>query len=789
MRPYFAVVVTLVVSAYAGDATGAPAAPEVTVLYHGDLDGRLGALSCGDPAAAEPPDYAALVGAIEAARADLAPGAPAPLTVLGGNFSAPDLFAAELLRGGGPGAARFAEMLARGRYDAVALGPHELALPPAQLDALLPALAARGLVPVASNVRCDVKRRPACAALRKELLVGTDPEGRIGVLAVISLASVPGIPPERLAGVAIEDPLAAVRDGTARLRAQGAARVVLVVQEPHDTRAFEDVNVLQRLGAPGSAAPDLILVGGVADPVTGRPLRLLRREGAPAAVGSAVGTRELTVATLGSDGEIRVEGRSTVRTRRDPATAALLGQIEPAICARAAAPLTAATFRRPMRREDLVHYVLEVMRRRAGAEIAIVNAGFVGGIDDPGLFPLRGRPTRVVLRRALPYDAALGVARITGPAVETTLAPALANPKLAVAGLARGPHGITVNGRPLDKAREYRIATIGFVADGGDGILPKGALPFQALIPTVDVRQALEDFVAREAGAEDGDPTIDPSTDFGRPPSERALVVGFSDLELDLADTSISNLPGYTDAQLARAQQTVINGDALGILQMRHPVHDVDGRFELKYGWARTEPVAMPAVSAETTDLITAIATYTFKGLRGERRAPRPFVPDPYARVWVESELTRPALTPTQTRSYHHLQMTDTAGAQLTLLPKLRVRGGAGARKELLAPGDAGRWQAVVEAGAVLDQTAIATWRTLAVRLEGTVDYSFVEPFGTREHQLRTSAKLSLPLVPRLYLSAGVDVFAVQRESQGWGSSYDTTLGLRVHFDGAHQQI
>jgi hypothetical protein len=133
--------------------------------------------------------------------------------------------------------------------------------------------------------------------------------------------------------------------------------------------------------------------------------------------------------------------------------------------------------------------------------------------------------------------------------------------------------------------------------------------------------------------------------------------------------------------------------------------------------------------------------------------------------------------------------MTDTAGAQLTLLPKLRVRGGAGARKELLAPGDAGRWQMVVEAGAVLDQMAVATWRTLAVRLEGTVDYSFVEPMGTREHQLRGSAKLSLPLVPRLFLVAGLDVFAVQRARQGWGSSFDTTLGVRVHFDGAHQQI
>ena len=532
-----------------------------------------------------------------------------------------------------------------------------------------------------------------------------------------------------------------------------------------------------------------MLVGGLADPVNGRPLRLLRREGAPPAVGSAPGTGELTVATLDAAGEIRVSGRTVDWTRRDAPTAALLARVEPEICARAAAPVSPAPIRGELGRRALVRYVLEVMRRRTGAEIAVLNDGFIDGITDAGLFPLRGRPTRVDLQRALPYAAALGVARVTGPTVDTVLGSALANPKLAVVGLARGPGGLTVNGRPLDKSREYRIATIAFVSEGGDGIVPKGTLPFRALAPPVDVREALESFLAHDTGAEDGDPTIDATTDFGRPASERALVVGFSDVALDLLDISISNTPNYTDTQLARAQQTSFKGDALGVVQLRHPIHEADGRLELKYGWARTAPAGMAALSAETADLITAIALYAFKGLRDWRRVPRPLVPDPYVRVWLESEFTRPDQTPTQTRAYHHLQLTNTAGAQLTLFPKLRVRGGAGARKELLAAGADGRWRSVIEAGAVLDPTAIATWRSLAVRLEGSADYNFVDPAGTREHQLRGTAKLSLPLIPHLFITAGMDVFATQRQRQGWGASYDTTVGLRVHFDAAHQQL
>ncbi|HSY40753.1 MAG TPA: hypothetical protein VLA79_14530, partial [Polyangia bacterium] len=156
----------------------------------------------------------------------------------------------------------------------------------------------------------------------------------------------------------------------------------------------------------------------------------------------------------------------------------------------------------------------------------------------------------------------------------------------------------------------------------------------------------------------------------------------------------------------------------------------------------------------------------------------------------LESEFTRPDVTPTQTRTYHHLQLTNTAGAQLTLTSKLKVRGGAGAQSELLAPDDeGGGWHAVIEAGATLDPTAIATWGALAVKLEGLVDYDLVDPTDTRQHQLRATGKLSVPLVPSLFITIGLDVFAVQRQQAGWAESYDTTIGLRVHTDFAHQPL
>lgn len=118
------------------------------------------------------------------------------------------------------------------------------------------------------------------------------------------------------------------------------------------------------------------------------------------------------------------------------------------------------------------------------------------------------------------------------------------------------------------------------------------------------------------------------------------------------------------------------------------------------------------------------------------------------------------------------------------------MRGGAGVRKELLtSAGDAGRWRPLLEAGAALSPVALATVGALAVKVEGLLDYNFIDPGGMREHQLRGNGKLSLPLLPLLFITAGFDLFAVQRQRQGWGTSYDTTVGLRVHLDAAHQWL
>jgi 2',3'-cyclic-nucleotide 2'-phosphodiesterase (5'-nucleotidase family) len=768
--------------------------PPLEIWYHADLDGRLATFRCGRAGPAEP-DYGAIVAIITAARAAaLARAQPAPVVLLGGNQAGPDLFAATLLARGATGARALAALLARGGYDAVALGHHELALESAQLDLVVPALAAAGLAVVASNLRCDAASRPACAAIRKELLIQRGSE-RIGILATISPSVLSGIPAGRMEGLTLEPALEAIRAGVARLRARGATRIVLLAQGPRGAGSLDEVDLLQRslAGLGAGAAPDLVLAGGLSDDESGRALRLLRRDNAPPVVGAPAGMAGLSRVLLSPD-DVRVEARAP-GAEDDPATRALLAQEQGDTCTAIMEPLMPAAPRAPISRDEFARYVLEAMRRRAGAEIALVNRDFVKRAP----FPLAGRITRGDLERALPYRAVLGAARVPGPLIESVLGSALNHPKLDVVGLARAGGGLQVNGRGLDKARAYRVTTIGFVADGGDGILARHALPWRALDGTPDVRDVVASFLRAAANATESGaavalpapPPLDAPATFGPRAAQRALWVGLADVGFDLNDTSVRNPAGYGDAQLTRAQQTSLKGQVTLVAQVRKPVHEADGRVDVQYGWSRSQPPGAPAASGETADLVTAIAQYAYRGLRDVRRIPKPAIPDPYARAWLESELTRPEVTATQPRDYRHLQLTTTLGLQFTLNPRLKLRGGVGAQSELAARGEPGRWHPLVEAGATLDPTAIATFGPLAVKLEGSASYDLVDHGVTdgRLHQLRSTAKISVPLLPHLFITFGVDVFAVERGGQRWAASYDSTVGLRAHTDFARQDL
>ncbi|HEX4508540.1 MAG TPA: hypothetical protein VH328_00600, partial [Burkholderiaceae bacterium] len=254
-------------------------APAVELLFHADLDGRLATPACaGKPSGGAQPSYAALIGRLTALRSDATGAAlPAPVALLGGNVATPDLFGASLLERGQDGVDKLADILGHGRYDAIALGHHELSLDSATLGQLVAALKARGMPVVATNLRCDGHVRGVCPAVQPDVLLKRG-ELAVGVVATISPAVVPGIPPATFRGLALDDPAGAARTAIRGLRKRGAKMIVLMVQGPRDATALDRVDALSRqlAAAPAEERPDVILAGGLAGDLGDRPVRTLR---------------------------------------------------------------------------------------------------------------------------------------------------------------------------------------------------------------------------------------------------------------------------------------------------------------------------------------------------------------------------------------------------------------------------------------------------------------------------------------------------------------------------------
>lgn len=742
----------------------------IELVYHADLEGQLAAPRCGRSPTQAEPDYAAQVAAIQSIQqAATERGAPQPIVLLGGDQIAPDLFSRVVLEDEGEAGARaIAATLGRARYDAITLGNHELSTRRERLERFADAVTSVGMPIVVSNMKCDTTVQRFCTRISREVIV-TRGDQQIAILGVLSPRMLATIARSQLTGIELVEPAVAIAEQVQRLRKSGVHAVVVMMQVNSGGGGLEEVLALQRT-LPRDHAPDVILASSFADADGQRQTLLVRQEGSPAVAGSSSGTRGVTRVTLAPGAPVDAVAVPSRTELRDEPTAQFLAPYHARFCDRFGTPIGAPDAKLPTTKLELLDYTLKVMQHATRSEIAIVNAGLVY----TRAFPLVGPWTRAALRRALPYATQIGTLTVHGSELAALLEKGEASGRLRMLGAARPEPGkpFQVNGRAIDKTRGYRIATSAFVASGGDAGYTNDELKAWQPSKIADVRDLVETHLGR-------------GTTFDVPASERLLTSAIGDLLADWTNTSISNGDALTDPQLSRAQQQTIKLELVGLLQLDHPHHRWDSRLNAKYGYTRTRPVMMPAVGQETLDLVQLSSLYSYRGLTGRRYSP-------YSRLAFETELTVP-----DTRTYRHAEVTHTAGALFTLRPKLKLRGGAGYRTELFAEGGSpdpveaqiGGYRFVVEAGATLDPTPIATVRRSTVTIEGLVEYFAMSPFGRTEHQFRASSRLSMPLVPRLFLTAGLDVFVVDRETVGRGASIDTTIGIKIHLDATHQSL
>ncbi len=648
---------------------------------------------------------------------------------------------------------------------ALALGREDIAAPRPAFLQFSAALRAAGVPYLLSNLVCQPGAAKTHPPLCDSVLDSSDPplilevgDERIAVVTVLSPDALATAAKDRTEGITLQKPAEALAAQTKRARAAGATSVV-AIYEPDRNEPLKDT--LELSVALGATGPDLLLVNRISSALTAAL--------PPGSRTRIVATRRNSVVrhVLG-----QVEPDEPPRAEPPPEVTALDRQGTTLLCRELSRGYPGGKLSTPLHRDAFTSLLLDLMRTRADADVAIINRGAIG---NGGLFPIRKVVTPLQLYAALPFENRLMVTRMRGPALRSWATSANAA-LFASRGLTVVDGEVKVNGRPVSDALTYEVTTTDFVAEGGHGGLGEG-LEFEQ-VGAQTVRELLSEFLSIER-------SVDPRKVLPDPADSTRWVFRYS-LDGAFTSTNVHNpQTRFSDPQLARVPAVTLRIDTEGRADADDPSYTFENGVRLRYATVSTDAPDAPTGFVENLDVITGRSTLTLRYLRPEKA--RWYHPLPFIETYVESEIDRP-----ETREYHHLELRPIAGARLDLADRLALYLGVGGSWEVLA-----RREQMVPPGAPAVPVAVAGWIlrprpifTLADRVieaDSTLDLVYRDPFGNAGVQLRANVKFSVPIFRAVALTLGYDFFgryapAGPDAEQTFGTSGDILLGLKVSF-------
>ncbi|MEO1231621.1 MAG: hypothetical protein AAFZ18_22195 [Myxococcota bacterium] len=608
-----------------------------------------------------------------------------------------------------------------------------------------------------ANVELDAPHRPYRVFVRQGV--------RIGVTGVVDEALIPEIDP--LSRPEIRSATEALDESVRVLRGAGVQTVVALMHLSSQD-GLERARTL--LAAMKEAPPDVVITS----PLPGDP-SLVRFDGLGTVLiaapprGASATLVELEMAPQGTLREVRA-----VRREVPAQPSAQADVVRNWACSELDVPVGGNTREQPINDAEFRAFILESMRLRAGAEVAILPCV---GFAAETAFPLPPAPTRLDLRRALPFDNGMETARFTGAELRA-FESLLSRPDVCMAGLGSGKAA----GRAIDPRRRYTVVTVEFVAQGGFEIVkPAMQSKFRPREDLPTVRNLVRNELEAHGFNVDANP--DPDDEVEEP--------ALFDVHLDIGATIKSvNVENDTDAeapQLTRRDFLGISGTVDLRVSLDLPRHRFEVSDRTRYGIVREELDEGEAETRENEDVTILEAVYSGRLSGGTER---PWLPDAGASARLETEFTVP-----EERGYQRALLQLGVGPSWRLASNLTVRSQLGLRRELMADGDS---EDVAEAElaetrvalisvAELRDEALDVFGLRKARLNVRVDHAADLSGAVRDQVLQGRLTIDIPVTDVLSLTAGLDVYVLERERTDGqnlsGASLDTSLGLKSTTD------
>ena len=693
-------------------------------------------------------------------EAGQAPTRTEPIVIDPGDMLAPDPNTRYAVTRGGPGLQAIAQALtgASGQpiFDMMVPGRFDLAL---RRDRMSILTTAARLPWTIANVRPRFPHRPYRVVVRDGV--------RVGLTAVIDDRLGPSLHP-----LVRAEKLVAARKGLSdavkALREEGVDVVVAVSYQS----AEQPLKAVLRLVDGAQERPDVLILSSAVGDVS--QIRLAGDETTILVAPS--GPRRALVAHLEvRRGAAKPRFLGSRRIDLQPRPDFALAEVRREVCealGRPIGPKVAAGDRRKISRSQFVQFVLELIRRRTDAEVAVLSRGTV-----QDAFPVETPFTPLDLMRLIPFDDGVQVADVPGSRMSRLFRLA-SDARVMVSGLS----GRLVAGRALDTGRTYRVAAVDFLAAGGDDVLKPKNLDWQPVEEVGEVRQLVSDYLREHGFDPDADP--DPDDEVREP----TLLSAQLNLGGNLKTVTVANSADYEAPQLSRNQFLGITA----LVDLRVIADWTRHRFQLfertRYGIAREG-----TGDAEENDDVTTVEL-TYIGRFASKKNPW-YIPNASAAISLETELTVPEEGESE-RDYRRALLQAGVGPSFPLLPNVSLRVQLGLRRELLAQQDAED-----EQERLLAQTRMALLSTFEI-----IKYTFPTDFGrplsatlrldhafdltgtVRDNILQGRLDFDIPMARRLSVTVGLELYFQDRAVSGGedptsGLAFDTSFGLKTFGD------
>lgn len=790
-------------------APACPALPkderiDLDLFLFGKIQGDLAFIDCRDATGeSDLFAYASQVALVKTLReAARRQGQLEPIALNLGDSTFPGAFANFLFSQGEAGASELATVLSKIPYEGMALGNHDFAPPREEALKFFQAARRARLPFLGANLHCETPETEAslCA------LLGTADGGQpyrfvrrgplnIGVTALIDPKIAGQLAKDRLEGLAIREPKAALRALIPEMRARGANFVIVLLH----LAAGQTTNLLEPLldeidGIDLVVADRLFAIDEEPLAANIPALRQMGHMVLPRThtfvLGTGSSAHSATRATLKirKDGErFRVEQLnpryiSTGILDPDPETAIRLEGAAEAFCEEWGGPLRPGTeLAQAFDIFDMAEFVLNTLRFTAGAELAFMNAR---AFRNPEQFPLLDTLTQADIFSTLPFGSQLIAVSMPGAELEK-LAGHLGGEVLGV-GLARNKKGeLEVNGRPLDKKRFYRVALNEFLAEGSGGFLnPKklqGAAPYRdpATGKSPTLAWIVSDAVkSGRFDAPDGTSRLSPRDSFPDLHRRPLWKVGGA-LNAAYSQVNIANPKGpegevaYDKSRLTAAASDVLNIELKALASASSRDHGWDSDFLLQYATTRLKGEGESNAFEETKDVLRLRSAYKYLGLRSALGS-RWYVPVPYSEVQIESQLTRQADS-----AWHPWEVTGIVGLLLKLTSTLEFKMGLNIRGDLSAPNETP--MVGLFTGYQLVKTSLFEIAKRPLQFESEFEYFFNADGSDRIHEFRWANKLFFTITGHLSLTANFNMYLYRSKLVGEvGRAIEGMIGLNV---------